>query len=423
MFIRVSAEERRVLDSWIVQRLRHIHQLALTYLVYPGATHKRFEHSLGVMHLASQIFDTITASENLNDEERDAFAELRSDSALKYWKQVLRLAALFHDIGHLPMSHAAEKQILPPNYSHENLTIDLIRSDEMNKILRNFVPHINIEHLIKVAVGREKAPDLDFTKWESLMSEIIVGDAFGADRMDYLLRDAYHLGVEYGRFDHHRLIDTLRILKEPPPDNVSDATEFALGVDRGGSRSAEALLLARYFMYSQVYFHPVRKSYDMLLGEFFADYFSEGKYPTNVSDHLKLTDNQILSQIQLAAENSEAIGHDPARRILNREHFKVLYDYNPGDIKLNSDCGNLIFAAAVDKFGAASIRRYQGKISGQEINFPIRQKNGTTASALSVSSVLTKLPSEIIDIIFVVPEKRDSAIKWLNQNKQQILSE
>ena len=94
--------------------------------------------------------------------------------------------------------------------------------------------------------------------WEAILSEIIVGDVFGADRIDYLLRDSYHAGVSYGRFDHYRLIDTLRIL----PISETDSQEPALGTERGGLESAEALLWARYFMYTQLYFHPTRRIYD-----------------------------------------------------------------------------------------------------------------------------------------------------------------
>src|SRR5438034_11747663 len=101
-FIRVDSKERLVVDSRQVQRLRHIHQLALTYLLYPGATHKRFEHSLGVMHLASRIFDVVTDPENIFDESVRRI--MPDEESKRYWKSVLRAAALCHDLGHLPFS-------------------------------------------------------------------------------------------------------------------------------------------------------------------------------------------------------------------------------------------------------------------------------------------------------------------------------
>jgi HD superfamily phosphohydrolase len=110
-FISVRSDERKVIDSPPFQRLRDIHQLAMTYLVYPGATHTRFEHSLGVMELASRIFDVVTKPYNVtHDVVRDIIPD---QDSLAYWRTVLRLAALFHDVGHLPFSHAAEKDLLP----------------------------------------------------------------------------------------------------------------------------------------------------------------------------------------------------------------------------------------------------------------------------------------------------------------------
>jgi HD superfamily phosphohydrolase len=110
-FISVRSDERKVIDSPPFQRLRDIHQLAMSYLVYPGATHTRFEHSLGVMELASRIFDVVTKPYNVaHDVVRDIIPD---QDSLAYWRTVLRLAALFHDVGHLPFSHAAEKIFSP----------------------------------------------------------------------------------------------------------------------------------------------------------------------------------------------------------------------------------------------------------------------------------------------------------------------
>ncbi len=254
VFVRVNSHERRVLDSRPFQRLRHIHQLALSSLVYPGATHNRFEHSLGVMELAGRVFDVVTRQDKVTDPIKEVLPEITDLEALPYWRRVLRMAALCHDIGHLPFSHAAEKELLPANWDHERLTRALIFSDEMLSIWENMTPSLRPEFIVKLAVGPKKAKDLNFSNWEAILAEIIVGDAFGVDRVDYLLRDSYHAGVQYGRFDHHRLIDTLRILPPSPSDRDDTANEPSLGVEIGGLQTAEALAFARYFMYSQVYF-------------------------------------------------------------------------------------------------------------------------------------------------------------------------
>jgi HD superfamily phosphohydrolase len=133
VFIRLSTAERKVLDSKPLQRLRHIHQLATTFLVYPGATHKRFEHSLGVMELATQVFDVITRDDRLRDDIR-GILQIGDDFDKKYWRRVLRMAALCHDIGHLPFSHAAEKDLLPDGVNHERLTCEMIRDKELSHL-------------------------------------------------------------------------------------------------------------------------------------------------------------------------------------------------------------------------------------------------------------------------------------------------
>ncbi|MDN5345330.1 MAG: uncharacterized protein PWQ18_1444, partial [Clostridia bacterium] len=157
-FIRLDSDERRVLNSWPFQRLRYIHQLAMTYLVYPGATHRRFEHSLGVMELASRVYDVITREENLIAEARDLFPEIANEDKRRYWKRVLRMAALCHDMGHLPFSHAAERDLLPSGWDHERLTAEIIRSKEMGAIWNNMSPPLRDEDIIKLAIGPKKLP-------------------------------------------------------------------------------------------------------------------------------------------------------------------------------------------------------------------------------------------------------------------------
>jgi HD superfamily phosphohydrolase len=340
VFVRLDSHEREVLNSRAFQRLRHIHQLALTYLVYPGATHKRFEHSLGVMEFAGRVFDVIT--ENATDDIRARLPPLKNSDEVRYWRRVLRMAALCHDVGHLPFSHAAEQQLLPDGWDHERLTRAIISCDEMKSIWERITPPLRPEDIVKLAVGPKKAKDLVFSDWEAVLSEIIVGDAFGVDRMDYLLRDSHHAGVAYGRFDHYRLIDTLRILPMPPSGESGESEEAALGIEAGGIQSAEALMLARYFMYSQVYFHPVRRIYDQHLMEFLREWLPRGIFATDVEQHLRYTDNEVTAGLLEAAYDPTKPGHVHARRIVRRERFKVLYERNPDDVQVNRKAGKAV---------------------------------------------------------------------------------
>ncbi|MDA1258089.1 MAG: HD domain-containing protein [Chloroflexi bacterium] len=249
-FVKLETDERSIVDSVPVQRLRSVHQLALEYLLYPGATHKRFEHSLGVMHLSGRVFESITRTDRRHPEIVAQIPELTNERHLANSKMMLRAAGLCHDVGHPPFSHAAE-ELFSANANHEDLTVAIIDGPAMADIWTSMVSApLRPRDVAKLAVGTKILNQEQFTNWQAILSEIIVGDAFGVDRIDYLLRDSLHAGVAYGKFDYERLIESLWILpKQYEPD--SDGTsEPALGVEEGGLHSAEALLLARYFMFT-----------------------------------------------------------------------------------------------------------------------------------------------------------------------------
>ncbi|MBN2717052.1 MAG: HD domain-containing protein [Deltaproteobacteria bacterium] len=427
VFIKLSSDERKVLNSRPFQRLRHIHQLAMTFLVYPGATHRRFEHSLGVMELASRIFDIVTNPNNVTDEIRRFVPEIAEESKRSYWRRVIRMAGLCHDLGHLPFSHAAEKELLPQGTTHETLTAKIIRSDEMCRIWNEMTPPLRPDDIVKLAVGPKEAaeidPELQFTTWEDLLSDIIVGNAFGADRIDYLLRDAHHAGVAYGKFDHYRLIDTLRILPAPPADegNGSANPEPSIGVEEGGVHAAEALLLARHFMFTQLYLHPVRRAYDIHLKDFLKEWLENGKFSTDVEEHLQVTDNEVMAGILKAARNEHANGHDAAKRIVERTHFRCLYEWNPDDIAVNPEAGNQIFEAAATEFGEPGVRRDEySKTSPTD--FPVKAKDERIISFTSVSDILRNALLQRVDLVFIDPCYIQRAREWLSDNRASIIT-
>src|SRR3989344_4684564 len=235
-FIPFDEFEKELIDSLPFQRLHYIRQLGIAYLVYPGATHTRFEHSLGVMHLASLIFEKICKSVR---PDVFHFVPRKGSSNYLYWRRVLRMAALCHDLGHLPFSHVAEKALLGPK-GHEAWTLQIIDSPYLQPVwdkLKEFPAYLEelterniVEDIKKIAIGEEKWKGLTgkgFTPWERIVSEVITGDFFGADRIDYLIRDAKSTGVTYGLFDYQQLIETLRVL----PSANRGADELLLGID------------------------------------------------------------------------------------------------------------------------------------------------------------------------------------------------
>ncbi len=331
------------------------------------------------------------------------------------------MAALCHDVGHLPFSHAAEKELLPEGWDHERLTREIISSPEMNSIWNSITPPLRPDDVAKLAVGPKKAKDLKFSDWETILSEIIVGDAFGVDRMDYLLRDSHHTGVAYGKFDHYRLIDTLRILQPPLSGDSGNSEEVGLGVEQGGIQSAEALMLARYFMYSQVYLHQIRRVYDIHLMDFLKEWLPDSRFSTELSRHLALTDNEVNSALLDAAFCGDRLGREHARRIIRREHYKVVYERNPNDVRINPEAGKAIFEALVAKFGSAPFRHDRYPQRSGSPDFPVRMRDGSIVSSLAISETLNKVPVVSIDYVFADRTILGEAKKWLNNAKNDII--
>lgn len=307
-FIRFNDLEKLLIDSEPFQRLHYIHQLGISFLVYPGATHTRFEHSLGTMELATRIFDQLTLK---------GCGKENALENLPYWRQVVRLAALCHDLGHLPFSHVAEKSLLGCA-GHERWTLDVIQSPMLFPLWEAFQKDYPdgsvLTDLIKVALGEKKCEELQlglsFSPWDRVMTEIVTGDFFGADRIDYLLRDAQCTGVSYGLFDYHQLIEMLCLL--PVPHHGK------LGVEENGIASCEALLLARHFMHQRVYQYPTSKSYAFHLSRFMWGLYRKGGYLQTLEAYLRMTDNEVLFSLRQALLDPAHEGYADAQALLKR---------------------------------------------------------------------------------------------------------
>ncbi|MCL2853614.1 MAG: HD domain-containing protein [Defluviitaleaceae bacterium] len=260
-FIELDSQEKEIINNKYFQRLRRIKQLSLTEMVYPGACHTRFEHSLGVMQMASDMFDNLV-KHNRNKEI------LKLDQySIKRTKKILRIAALLHDIGHSPFSHAGENtmELLPEGhldlvtgtekYDHEHYSkaaIKFLFRDiiEDHPLVENYP--ISVDEVL-LLLG-DKTVRLRGRGNLMILKELISGQ-FDADRADYLLRDSLHLGVNYGIYDKSRLISCVTL-------GESETGSFVLAIEEGGLNIAESLVIARYQMFSQVYFHKVRRIFD-----------------------------------------------------------------------------------------------------------------------------------------------------------------
>ena len=245
-FIQADELETALINSRPMQRLRWIRQLGMAYLVFPGAEHSRFSHVLGVMHLAGRVYDAIAqASDGLLEP-----GETARD------RRLVRAAALLHDIGHPPFSHSAEELFEEPIH-HEEMTCRLIGLPEVADLFAEKGDGITGEDVTHVLTGPRDSR-------ERLLSQIVAGE-LDVDKMDYLRRDSLYCGVSYGSYDLDRLLHTMQPLRDPA------TRDWGLGVDEGGVHALEGLVMARYYMFTQVYFNVVSKAYELHLSRWLED--------------------------------------------------------------------------------------------------------------------------------------------------------
>lgn len=295
-FFTVTQNELRIIDSPAFQRLRRIHQLGTTFLIYPSAEHTRFAHSIGVMTMATRVFDSLIKKHQL-------ILNWDNDEIAKY-RQMLRLACLLHDVGHGPFSHASDDLFAPEVGDHEQMGANIIQEtkigDIVDEIGRDFgFNRVHISDLLTVGLpGKEYR----------LLRDILTGE-LDADKMDYLLRDSLYCGVEYGKYDLNRILKTLALYPE--------GKTLKLVVEEGGVQAVESLVMARYYMFVQVYLHKTRRVYDEILIRFIKESLKGNRYPSTVDEYLKWDDNRVLEM----AKESTGWGY----RFLHRNHFKQVF--------------------------------------------------------------------------------------------------
>ena len=348
--IRLDPLALALLETPVVQRLRYVRQLGLAFLVYPGATHSRFEHALGAWHLAGVALRLL--------EERGALEGIDARA-----QQIVRAAALLHDVGHYPFSHALEEIGVT---DHEQVAYPLITSGPVARVLRDALGDSAPEEVFALITGRST---------DALQG--LISGSLDLDKIEYLKRDATMCGVPYGEIDVDRLLNSLVIVQMP------DRTTRMIGVHEKGLSALESLLFAKYQMYRNVYWHHAVRSATAMYKRLVAVALDSGHVAANTV--AQFTDEGLLVHLDVPSLPAEA------RAMLDGLRFRRLHKraYECPAATLGEDVGEWIasdfhltrrvenaFAHELGLPAGALLLDYPAKTQMLGLDIPMQRRDG-----------------------------------------------
>ena len=291
-YVYITQQEKSIIDSYPMQRLRRLRQLAGSEYVYPGANHTRFEHCLGVMFLAGQVLVNPNISKRVNCEEVD----------------MCRISALLHDCGHGPFSHVFEHLLLKDlGKTHEDITSWIIEksevADKLNKM--GYKP----KEVGALAVGKLHKKNRAFL-------DQIISSAVDVDKQDFIVRDTFHTGAEYGFIDVYRLIHALDLLG----DNLT--------VELGALSALEAFVIARIESFKSIYFHRVGRAAQIMLSSAM-DRANEELGLTSFNtpeEYMALDDYTVWAALKKCKTSNIIISNLENRRMLKCSYERTFYE-------------------------------------------------------------------------------------------------
>jgi HD superfamily phosphohydrolase len=290
-YVYITEAEKEIIDSYPVQRLRRLRQLAGAEYVYPGANHTRFEHSIGVIYLAGKVTENPNISQVISEEEAEA----------------VRIAGLLHDVGHGPFSHVFEHLLTKKlNKTHEDVTAWIIKHSELKDLLGRL--GYEAEDIAELAVGSLSMGGKAFLNQ-------IIRSSIDVDKLDFVVRDTYHTGAEYGFVDVFRLIHTF------------DVMDGNLAVDMGALSTLESFIIARIESFKSIYFHRVGRAAQIMLATALerADEelgLSSFKTP---EEYLSMDDYTVWAMLKNCKKSSPIIKNLERRRMLKCAYEQTFY--------------------------------------------------------------------------------------------------
>lgn len=415
--IYLSDGEEAIIESVEFQRLREIKQLGFSEFSFPGATHNRFLHSIGVSHVAGLVFDSIFRA-----------YPLRSSNKMRF-RQLVKLAALLHDVGHGPLSHTTE-QVMPDleklelkiyqeqginqkrQANHEDYTIKFVTDSNIADIIKKFFSDIDPLHVACLIDKELKcSPDV-FTdgiiNFRPLLSQIVSSE-LDADRMDYLERDSYFCGINYGKIDRDWLIQNLTL-------HIKDHNAY-LGLNRRALYAFDDFLISRHHMHLMVYFHHKSIIFEEMLNLYLGSKESTFTIPADLDQYISYTDYKLY-------EHLDTVSNQWAKRISDRKPYRVAIELHNQDRSRVENVRRLLTDAQIHSIWASSdvrLSKYHQTTSDDDINiFVLDQYDrwDKPSPINTATQIFQKYEgSRIIDRIYVAPETFDVAKKIFNEEK------
>jgi len=375
--IRVEPLALRLIDTPAFQRLRYVRQLGLAFLVYPGASHSRFEHALGTYALARRALELLEERGDLRG--KDVGDAARSD---------VRIAALLHDIGHYPFSHALEEI---GALHHEEVARPLITSGEIGDLLRQSLGDDAPERIMQLIRGKSASP-----------LQGLISGSLDLDKIEYLRRDGLMCGVPYGEIDADRLLNSLVLLSAVGSSRSAPPKAHGIGIQEKGLSAVESLLFAKYQMYRNVYWHHAVRSATAMYKRLVSDALDAGSL---TADQLAgFTDEGLLLGLEARGANPllkalrERKLHKRALEIPAAELASDLGDWIAGDwrraMEVENELGSRLGLAPGEL-----LLDYPAKTEMLGLNLPVLRRDGlfeqltreTSASGIN----LPKLSEEL----------------------------